>query len=150
MAIRSSGDTLDAYRTTSVGVQQSQSDVRDLLRARKATGMQISESWLEEDAVADVRFGMPGEAGGYYAYRIRVRVPKLDPEAHRVRINQLAASRRRGQANMQAQRRAVELTTAAAKTRPGPGRTFKRTPEQRERMRVAMRDSWARRKAATA
>ena len=91
--IRSAGDTLDAYRTTSVSVQQSQSDVRDLLRARKATGMQISESWLEEDAVADVRFSMPGEAGGFYAYRIRVRVPKLDPEAHRVRINQTRATR---------------------------------------------------------
>ena len=74
MAIRGSGDTFEAYRSTTVPVHESQSDVRGLLRARKATGMQISESWVEDHSIADVRFGMPGEAGGFYAYRIRVRV----------------------------------------------------------------------------
>ena len=73
--MRGAGDTLEAYRTTRVPVHESQADVRDLLRSRKATGMQISESWLGDVAVADVRFGMPGDAGGFYAYRIRVKVP---------------------------------------------------------------------------
>jgi hypothetical protein len=69
----------------------------------------------------------------------------------RATAEQLQASRRNGQAAMQAQRRAAELTSAAAaKTRPGPGRTFKRTPEQRETMRVAQLASIARRKAAAA
>jgi hypothetical protein len=35
--------------------------------------MQISESWAGDDAFADVRFAMPAESGGYYAYRLRVR-----------------------------------------------------------------------------
>lgn len=90
MAIRGSGETLDAYRTTTIAVHESQRDVRDLLRARDATGMQISESWSGHQAIADVRFGMPGEAGGFYAYRIRVRTPELDPESNRVRVNQRA------------------------------------------------------------
>lgn len=77
MPIRGAGDTLEAYRTTTVPIHESQADVRELLRARKATGMQISESWIDDQAIADVRFGMPGESGGFYAYRIRVRVPPL-------------------------------------------------------------------------
>lgn len=76
MTIRGASDTLEAYRTTRVPVHESQADVRELLRARKATGMQISESWLGDVAVADVRFGMPGDGGGFYAYRIRVKVPE--------------------------------------------------------------------------
>lgn len=75
--IRGASDTLTAYRTTTVPVHESQADVRELLRARKATGMQISESWGGDQAIADVRFAMPGEAGGFYAYRIRVRVPAM-------------------------------------------------------------------------
>jgi hypothetical protein len=77
MPIRGANDTLEAYRTTTVPIHESQADVRELLRARKATGMQISESWADDQVVADVRFGMPGDAGGFYAYRIRVRVPPL-------------------------------------------------------------------------
>lgn len=89
MAIRGSGDVLDAYRSTTIAVHESQADVRDLLRARKATGMQISESWLDDRAVADVRFGMPGEAGGFYAYRIRVRVPDLALDEIRERARRM-------------------------------------------------------------
>lgn len=81
--IRSSGDTLEAYRTTTIQVHESQADIRDLLRSRKATGMQISESWLGDVAVADVRFAMPGEAGGFYAYRLRVRVVVTDADLKR-------------------------------------------------------------------
>jgi hypothetical protein len=72
----------------------------------------------------------------------------------RATAEQLQASRRNGQAAMQAQRRAVELTSAAAAkatTRKGNGgRTAgqTRTPEQRETMRVAQLASIARRKAA--
>lgn len=83
MTIRGAGDTLQAYRTTTVPVHESQADVRDLLRARKATGMQISESWAGDSAIADVRFGMAGEAGGFYAYRIRVRVVVTDDDLRR-------------------------------------------------------------------
>lgn len=75
--IRGAGDTLDAYRTTTVPIHESQSDVRELLRARKATGMQITESWSGDQSYADVRFAMPGEAGGFYAYRVRVKTPDV-------------------------------------------------------------------------
>lgn len=77
-------------------------------------------------------------------------------EGGRATADQLQASRRNGQANMQAQRRAVELTTAAAvkvaATKGNGGRTAgqTRTPEQRETMRVAQLASIARRKAAKA
>jgi hypothetical protein len=78
MAIRGAGDTLEAYRTTTVPIHESQSDVRELLRRRGATGMQISEAWSGDDSFADLRFGMAADAGGFFAYRIRVRVPTID------------------------------------------------------------------------
>lgn len=81
MAIRGTNDTLQAYRTTTVPVHETQADVRDLLRSRQATGMQISEAWAGDEAIADVRFGMPGAAGGFFAYRIRVRVAPSAIEA---------------------------------------------------------------------
>lgn len=77
-------------------------------------------------------------------------------EGGRSTAEQLQTSRRNGQANMQAQRRAVALTTAAAtkaKTEEAKrryGRPGKRSPEAREHMRLAMLASHARRKAATA
>ena len=86
------GESFDAYRTTKVAVHESQADVRELLRNRKATGLSISESWLEEQPVADVRFAIPAEAGGFYAYRLRVRVPdpgplrKVDQYSHKERV----------------------------------------------------------------
>jgi hypothetical protein len=78
MAIHGAGDQLEAYRTTTVPVHESQSEVRELLRRRAATGMQISEAWSGDESFADLRFGMPASAGGFYAYRIRVRVPTID------------------------------------------------------------------------
>lgn len=107
-AIRGSGDTLEAYRTTTVPIHESQADVRELLRARKATGMQITESWSGDESFADVRFGMPGDAGGFYAYRIRVKTPVLDPEAFRVRINQTRQTRLPTPAEMTAKRSQAE------------------------------------------
>lgn len=91
MAIRSTSEGLDAYRSTKVAVHESQADVRELLRRRRATGLQISEYWQEDQAVADVRFGMPAPEGGFYAYRIRVRTPdpgpleKVDQYSHKPR-----------------------------------------------------------------
>jgi hypothetical protein len=108
MAVRSA-ETFEAYRTTTIPVHESQADVRELLRNRKATGMQISESWAAEEAFADVRFAMPADAGGYYAYRIRVRVPNDPPPerreqrgAHRV-IPPTAADVRAHQAKLERQ-----------------------------------------------
>lgn len=101
------GESFDAYRSTTLNVHESQADVRELLRGRKATGLSISESWLEDQPVADVRFAIPAEAGGFYGYRIRVRPPVPDPEALRVKANQhtsrlptereLAAARAQGE-----------------------------------------------------
>lgn len=83
LSSRGAGDTLEAYRATKVPVHESQADVRDLLRSRKATGMQISESWLGDTAVADVRFAMPAESSGFFAYRIRVQVVVTDADLRR-------------------------------------------------------------------
>ena len=71
-------------------------------------------------------------------------------EGGRATRDEMQASRRNGQAAMQAQRRAVELTSAAAASRSssGTGRPGKRSPEARETMRVTMLASYARRKAA--
>jgi hypothetical protein len=80
------GESFDAYRTTKVAVHESQADVRELLRNRRATGLSISESWLEEQPVADVRFAIPADGGGFYAYRLRVRVP--EPAEQRKNVNQ--------------------------------------------------------------
>lgn len=72
----------------------------------------------------------------------------------RATADELQASRKRGQAAMQAQRRAVELTSAAAakvlrsRSKGTTGQT--RTPEQRERMRQGHLASIERRKAAAA
>jgi len=72
-------------------------------------------------------------------------------EGGRATAEQLQASRRNGQAAMQAQRRAVELTSAAAKATTRKGTTGQtRTPEQRERMRLGQLASIERRKAAAA
>jgi hypothetical protein len=90
MAVRSS-ESFEAYRSTKVPVHESQADVRELLRNRKATGLQIAESWLGEQAVAEVRFAIPAGTGGYFAYRLRVKVPdpgplvKTDQYSHRPR-----------------------------------------------------------------
>jgi hypothetical protein len=78
-----SAETFEAYRSTTVSVHESQADVRDLLRSRKATGMQITESWHGEDSYADVRFGMAAESSGFYAYRLRVKVAVLPADLKR-------------------------------------------------------------------
>lgn len=80
--MRPSGDTFEAYRSTKVPVHESQNDVRALLRGRKATGLQITESWLGGVTVADVRFAMPAESG-HFAYRIRVNAAITEADLER-------------------------------------------------------------------
>ena len=100
----------------------------------------------------------PSEAEVRHERLLEEPIAPVRPSAEggRATAEQLQASRRNGQAAMQAQRRAVELTSAAATkttTRKGNGgRTAgqTRTPEQRERMRQGQLASIERRKAAAA
>lgn len=86
----SAGEPFDAYRSTKLRPDESQSDIRELLRARKATGLSISESWVGDHPVAELRFALP-IGDGFLAYRVRIAVPapeqrvRVDRHSHRPR-----------------------------------------------------------------
>jgi hypothetical protein len=105
---------------------------------------------------ADYSDPIPGPSEAEVRHKRLLEEPIVQPLARptsadggRATHDELQASRKRGQANMQAQRRAVELTSAAAAKAPNPakGRPGKRSPEAREHMSAAMVASYARRKA---
>lgn len=72
-------------------------------------------------------------------------IPEPEPVAKPSQAERDAQSRRNGQASMQAQKRAAELTAAAARKSPKPQT---RSAETRARMSAAMKASYARRKGA--
>jgi hypothetical protein len=105
---------------------------------------------------ADYSDSIPGPSEAEVRHERLLEEPIVQPPARptsaeggRATPDELQASRKRGQANMQAQRRAVELTSAAGAKAPNPakGRPGKRSTEARARMSAAMTASYARRKA---
>lgn len=80
-------EAFEAYRSTKLRPDESQADIRELLRARKATGLSIAESWLGDHPVAELRFALPID-GGFLGYRIRVAVPAPDTSPRERVVNQ--------------------------------------------------------------